>query len=404
MQNGIHWDNPDAKSYLDELGGSKSGAYAYLNDAQPEIRKHLPAGTKYLASGEDIDEFLRKDVDCSVAKVVRGCHKLDVDGMVDVIPTEMNITGRENVRDAIFSVLDAARNPEVKSFVEYESGETFHGDIGVLVQDFCGRERGSIIEHPHQKGVFRICHVTPVLGSTILDLDEGLFDEHGQLVPRTVIDQNRDDKDKQFISLSLTQRIIQLYRLVRDAGLMPASHSFQMEFGVHHKTREIMFYQSRLFRPFLPKADFDLLDLDIPGRHLTHPTFQFDSFGLTSAEGEELSVAELNQESVDHYKDDSKIAYGYNAYEHRCSTPLNVQPRNLHAFLPYGYQILEHGYYRWMKKAPIALVGVRRTLADRERHPHVYGNLELPVQDIDEPIQIRIISNGISGLVARIDD
>lgn len=357
-----------------------------------------------MASGEDIDEFLRKGVDYSVPKVVRGCHRLDVDGMVDVIPTEINITGKENVRDVIFTVLNAAQDSGVKSFIEYESGETFYGDIGVLVQDFCGPERGSIIEHPHQKGVFRICHAIPVLGSGIPDLSEGLFDSHGKEIARTVLERNRDDKDKQCVSLSLVQRIIQLYRLVRDAGLMPPSHSFQMEFGVHDKTREIMFYQSRLFRPFLPKADFDLLDLNISGRHPTYRTFQFDSFGLTSAEGEELSVAELNQESVDCYKDQPKMAYGYNAYGDRCSTSLNVQPHNLHAFLPYGYQILEHGYYRWMKKAPIVSVGVRRQLADKERHPHVYSRLELPVQDICERIRIRIISNGISGLVSRIDD
>lgn len=404
MQDSLNWDNPDAKTYLDELGGSKSGAHAYLNDAEPELQKHLPSGAKYCASGEDIDKFLKKGLDYSIPKIVRGCHRFDVNGMVDVIPTEINITGKENVRAAILSVLNTAQDPEVKSFVEYESGETFHGDIGVLVQDFCGRERGSIIEHPHQKGIFRICHVVPVWGSGSPILEEGVFDEQGQEIPRTVVGWRRNNTDEQSIPLHLAQRIIHLYQRIRDTGLMPSSHSFQMEFGVHNKTKEIMFYQSRLFRPFSPKADFDPVNLDIPGRYLTARTFQYDAFGTTSAEGEKLSVAELTQESIAQHKDQQKIAYGYNAYGNRYSTPLNVQPHNLHAFLPYGYQILEHGYYRWMQKAPIALAGIRRKLADHDRHPHPYGNLESPVQNIDEQIKIRIISNGISALIARIDD
>ncbi len=404
MSNEVSWDNANAEMYLRELGGSKPGAYGYLQDTQPHLHGHLPTGTKFLESGEDIDRFL-KGYDCNVPKVVRGCHWKDVSGMVDVVPTEIDVLGKESVRENIFKVLDAAQDKDVKSFVEYESGEKFHGDIGVLVQDFCGSERGSIIEHPHQKGVFRICHVMPIWGSRRTDLEEAVFDEQGREIPRTVVERTRNSHDgDQSISANLAERIIRLYRNVQDSGLMPSSHSFQMEFGVHDRSGEIMFYQSRLFRPYSPRADFDPLEFD-GGKALTPHTFRFDAFGITSDEGEELSVAELDSAFVDKYQNAQKMAYGYNAYGNRCSTSLDVRPHNLRAFLPYGFQILEHGYYRWMQKAAIALVGVRRGFADRSRHPHIYGEeLDLPVQEIDEQVRIRVISNGVSGVVARIED
>lgn len=401
----IHWEEPLAHEYLTELGGSKSGAYAYLDDTQPVLRPHLPSGTKYLAPEDNVEKFLDK-IDYSKPKIVRGCHPLDVFGMVDVIPTQIDVRGREAVRQAVYDLLGWTRkNREARSFIEYESGQPFDGKVGILVQDFCGKVRGSIIQHPHERELYRIGHVAPAfIGDEIVDEDN--CDGTGNVIEQFHFMRNKNDPKKFKKTPShekeITKRIIQLYRKIQESGLMPASHSFQMEFGQEDDTGEIKFYQARLFKPFQPMADFDLNDLDLEGKwSVTSP---YNAFGITSPEGSEIMHrAELTKEFINRRKKERQVVYAHNAYEHRQTTPLDVQPRNIYGFLPYQHHcILEHGYYRWSQKAPVTLVGAGSQM------PGVFWGSDKnpfyePVQKINQTVRVKLFSNGFRGIIQFVE-
>lgn len=386
----IPWQEARAKEYLLKHGGGKAGAYQYLCDTQPRLLHHLPTGTRYFEPGGDIEKFL-DTVDFRKPKVVRGCHSSDITGMVDVIPTHLRVEGRDNVRFSIQRLLEDVQDPDVRSFIEYESGKPFDGKVGILVQDYCGGERGSIIEHPHERGLYRVARACPVMfGDTIKE--EEVFEASGQALNlmKMAYEDNpeRVYSDREAIAAEEVQKVIRLYRAIYDSGLMPHTHSFQMEYGVNNRTDEILFYQSRLFKPFEERGNFEP-DYDVFEEGRTLP---YLAVGITPKEGIEVQLAELDNEFIAKYREQEQMAYAYN--NQTKSTDLDVQPHNLYAYLPYQHAVLAHGHYRWMQKAQVTLAGIRPFMAKGE-HRKSWE----PLQDIAEEIRLRITSNGIRAVV-----
>lgn len=387
----IHWQESDAEEYLTKLGGSKSGAYQYLFDVSSDFHRHLPTGTRYLAPGDDVEKFLDK-LDYTRSKIVRACHPLDLLGMVDVIPTlRVFQPNRDTVRHAILTLLQDSEDSAIRSFVDYESGATFDGKIGILVQDFCGFERGSIVEHPHQRGLYRIGREYETFSSTT-NLHEEMFVENGGMLDllRMSMQFRGEYKfilEKSTIDSSEVQRVIELYRRVQDSGLMPASHSFQMEYGIDDRTEEVMFFQSRLFRSFQPRAAYDP-EYD---PFTSKQTLPYLTFGITPESGIEMPLAELNADQVERYRAQDQVAYAYDAFRHRHTTQLDVQPRNLGAYFPSQSYILEHGHFRWAQKAPVTLL----TLYNRLRTEWVKRHGQ---EGQTEEMKVKITSNGIRGV------
>lgn len=387
----IQWENSDAKEYLADMGGSKSGAHAFLQDTQPELHDHLPPNTHYLAPGEDVKKFLDK-VSFRNQVVVRGCHALDVTGMVDVVPTEVGVSGREQVRKAIASVLESARSDDVKSYMEYESGMPFDGEIGILVQDYCKGVRGSIIEHPHERGIFRIgSEYDGEVDEMVCDEQGRQFKLFGKIEKRGI----REVKDDFWGARTRAQEVIDFYRMVQESGLMPETHSFQMEFGKEQKTGKLRFFQARLFKPFEPFADFDALE-QFSGDAGVSITNEFGVFGITPPEGSAVMYrAELDREFVDRWRNKENVAYAYNNYGHHEVTALDVQPRNMAAYLPYQpVSVLEHGHFRWMQKAPLSLIGLGRKIPGKDWMP----GPDL-IQNISDVVKLRIVSDGFCGVI-----
>jgi len=381
------WENGTAKEYLDELGGSKSGAYQYLCDAHPELRKHLPTGSRYLPPGGDVENFLKK-LDMSKRKIVRGCHPLDVHGMVDVIYTAVDQRDIRQVRDAIRKILDVAQDPKVHSYMEYESGKPFDGKVGILVQNYYGTERGSIIEHPHEKGTYRVEYVNPSITSKEI-VDTYIADETGKAfdvwVARLAPKTEKLYKNRQDLEPSRMQQIIALYRNIQETGLMPSTHSFQMEYGA--TSNDIMFYQARLFRPYERQAEFsvkvDLRNKDPEG--LTSAVTPYNVFGITPEQGIEFKVVDLTTDVVEEQKGNESLAYRHGAYFHHHSLGLQVQPRNMQAYMPTDESLLEHGHFRWMQKSPLTLGGIR-------------GDDEITrIREVTDDIRVRLCSNGVRG-------
>ena len=407
----IEWQNSEAQRYLDEQEGSKSGAHNFLFDNHPDLRQHLPTDTHYIAPGEGPEPAIAK-MDLSKTKIVRGCHRLDVTGMVDVIPTRV-CGGTEGVRMAIEQVLQGARSKDVRDFVEYESGIPFDGNVGILVQDFNRGESGSVIEHPHKKGAYRIT-VNKLPGANedgYIRMSEKMYDSDGRTLHQYKRYENKcgampsglddlgelpppEDLDRGALSSEDAKKVIELYRRIYETGLMPASHSYQMEFGM--RQNQILFYQSRIFRPFEPAGEFSIEEIEKESGFggLKSDTLIYNSFGITPAEGWELPLGELNTEFIERYAGENRMAYGYNNFCNRQCAPLNVQPRNLAVYMPYQHaNVFEHGHFRWMQKAPVSLIGVRTSLREQK-----LGFTDMTErQSIDEKIRVRVYSNGMQG-------
>lgn len=387
----IHWENAKARRYLMEQGGSKAGSYAFLADTQAELRKHLPSGTVYLAPGEDLGRILER-IDSSRGKIVRACHPLDVFGMVDVIPSEVTVGGSDAAHAAIERVRANSTSEDVAAYVKYETGKPFDRQVGVLIQDHNEGQSGSIIEHPHHRGVYRIAH----------GFSEYTF----------------TDKDRELGPIP--REVLGLYRKIQESGLMPSSHSFQMEWGA--RGGQVLFYQARLFKPYEPPADFDIEELS---RGLDPDYFDvtksFDTFGFTGPEGTEVmhradlspdnstrNPEEMIREFLRLREKEPQVAYAFNTFNNRGSSPLFVQPRNMGAYLPYHPNaILEHGDFRWAQKAPVTLVGMGFRLppqAEKEAIT-VASTIEegRSIQRPTEEIRLKVYSNGTHGMIHFVD-
>ncbi len=401
----LHWQEPKAKQYLEQYNGSKSGTHFFLHDTQPDLRAQLPTNAKYLAPGDDVEQFVRS-LDYSNPKVVRGCHLLDFVGMVDVIDTVKASKGRLAVKKAIDDVLKQAAGEDVKSYVEYESGIPFDGKIGILVEDYYGEERGSIIEHPHMKGIYRVGKVIPTIGFELsrlakiemsnvakYDVDEEVCDVNGRAIDlfNTKHVENIGFKSDQSIKQDEAKKIIELYRKVADSGLIPEGHSFQMEYGINKTTKAPIFYQARLFKPFAERASYDIDVLE------WRKTMPFSTFGITPESGIEVSLAYLDEEGIQYSSSKESVAFAYSASgkNQRGSTTLDIQPKNIEVYLPYQYQLLEHGHYRWLQKAQVSLPSVVRNIEDRlESSIHLAAESE---------IKVKVCSNGIVGGISLVE-
>jgi hypothetical protein len=408
----IEWENSEAQKYLDEQGGSKSGAHAFLFDNHPELRRHLPTDTHYIAPGEDVEKVLSQ-INFDNPKIVRGCHPLDVTGMVDVIPTSIGYNIR-STRMVIESIFRSAQEKEVRDYVGYESGNPFDGNIGLLIQDYNRGDRGTVIEHPHRRGAYRISvnrlpdaegyprtseKMYAEDGSTLRQYS--YYDDSNERKPSSLDDLEElpppEDLDSGALSSEEAKKVIGLYRKIVATGLMPASHSYQMEFGI--KQNEILFYQSRVFRPFQTASDLDIdaLQMSFAGRK-HKKTLTYDTFGITPAEGWELNLAELNDEFIARYADEKHMAYAYNNFAHKQTAPLSARPENLMVYMPYQHlNVLGHGHFRWMQKAPVSLIGARRGLINDD------GEDMFRRPGINEKIRIRVYSNGLQGLAVVVE-
>lgn len=309
--------------------------------------------------------------------------------------------GRLAVKEAIENVLEQALSEDVKSFIEYESGVPFDGKIGILVEDYYGEERGSIIEHPHMRGIYRVGKVTPTIYFNVAqttvgkyNVDEEICDVSGRAIDQfaTVANDSIGFKSSQSIEQDEARKVIELYRKVADSGLIPESYSFQMEYGIDKTTKEPIFYQARLFKPFIERANYnrDDVDWDFNG------TMQFNAFGITPKEGIETRLAYLDEDGIKHSSDKGAVAFAYSASgkNQRGSTTLDIQPENMEVYLPYQYQLLEHGHYRWLQKAPVILTPVVTRLEDKlDSSIHCAA---------EEEVKVKVWSNGIVGGISLI--
>lgn len=175
--------------------------------------------------------------------------------------------------------------------------------------------------------------------------------------------------------------VIAMYRSLKDAGFNPESHSFQMEFGINQldKKRPCL-YQARIFRPFAPRADFDL-------RRADYGT----GLGVTNKDGEKFSLHSLLYGENNNLKH-PKAFYNHSAGQSLC---LDFQPEHASAYAaPNALDILDHGDYRWIQKIPLFVNG---------RFEHGAPEVRELEQDGKE-FDVRIKSNGQAASIEFLND
>ncbi|MBW2982214.1 hypothetical protein KY343_05015 [Candidatus Woesearchaeota archaeon] len=343
--------------YIQKYGG-KAGGFFFLRDLGG-FEKHLPPLLTYVGKDEEysedqVPEYFPK-------AIVRGSHKNDHLGLVDIIKT-LYTGDNFNLGGSIERIREHANSPEVISYNNYE-GQEYDGKISILVQLFNQGTRGSMIEHPHKRGLYLVDFVdSTVLGDRVID--------------NYVVDQEKMIYEVNPSLLNITEdiihEVIKLYKKVRESGFIPEDYTFQMEFGLNREsfTEEkelVLFYQARPFKKF-EEPTFEL------DKH-----WKYNCYGMTPEEGIVLPVAKTDhQVGVNDIKE--PFAWIVENITHKMSP--HCQPRNMKAFLPIGGRVdsLEHNTYRWIRKADISITS-----------PYI----EAKLRSFKTGDKIRIRSNGI---------
>lgn len=323
----------DRLDYLKEYGG-KGGCWFYHRDKGKFERHLLPM--KYIQRGADASAAIEEYPQDFPDRIVRGTHPNDYEGLVDILMTVKSVRSRGALRRAIADIGDAAMDEHVFSYNDYE-GQEYDGKVGIMIQlQNPGYQRGSMVEHPHERETFLIDFV-----------DESY--EGGSVIYRAVVKGNDIKLYGRGIHDETIHNVVRLYRKVMEGGFIPEEESFQMEFGLNYRLEnkdEVLLYQARPFKRF-ENASFKISPSG---------SSNYDCFGITSPEGVKLRAVKTRT-SLGHGVNEINEPFAM-MVDNPGRMPAFVQPRNMVAFLPNGPRAnsLEHNNYRWLRKAEVSIM------------------------------------------------
>lgn len=354
------------QEYIKKYGG-KAGAWFYLRDFGGFERHLLPL--VYLDANRDFSAIEEEFPTTFPKKIVRATHPNDYEGLVDILITHENIQHIQSLKDSINVVRKEAKLENVISYNAYE-GQPYDGNVGIMVQPQNDGVRGSIVEHPHERGTYLIDFVDPLLFRDETAIDRVLVIGDDVDNKRAYI---RKAKDNQ-----LVMKVIELYKKVQQTNFVPQSFSFQMEYGVNkgfEDKDEVLFYQARPFKRF-EKADYRISGTFLP----------YECFGITPKDGVILPVVKtFNGEGVNNINEPFALI----VQNTTTSMKAWVQPRNMKAFLPIGNRVntLEHNTYRWIRKAEVSITA---------------PVMQFELEKLSTGDRVKIVSDGINYEFERI--
>ncbi len=337
--------NPN--DYIQKYGG-KAGGYFYLKDLGGFEKHLLPA--VYLAAGQEVSE-IEKDVEPLFSHsgkiIARGTHPGDHEGLVDVLRTEAQIKTSEELVKKVEVIRGLAKHELILAYAQYENSG-YDGNIGILIQAMnTSRRRGSMVEHPHEKGTYIVDIVEEDRYQDNVDCIESLAVRDGKLwsfdkfVPFNEFSFMYPDK---LITEKELESIIELYKAVRKTNFISPDISFQMEFGLQNDA-PVLFYQARPFKKF-EESTFTLKEFN-----------RYECFGMTPEEGLILPIIKTPAGRTDKVNN-QKEPFAW--FQEMWAAPTNpsCQPKNMSVYVALHENrksMLEHNVYRWIRKADVSI-------------------------------------------------
>lgn len=355
--------------HLFEGGGSKAGAHSFLRENRPQLEGNLPAGTVHYVPGEGSKDHLLGSLDGTYPKIVRMCHLMDVEYLINSVPSVVAET-REQVSEAVDKILRFAESPEFKAYFEYDIGGAYDGKMSVLVQDWCGPKKGSILEHPHQRGIYRISHVSPVSEMHTMVTEDVCRDDGKPFDLDAMRGKNpRDVVLNQSTSHHAGEngKIISLYRQVAESGMLSPNISFQMEYGISSSEGKVMCYQVRPFHRFETPIPMDMSSLNGARvtRYMTNP---YNCFGVCPEGVGPMPISSLFSHHMVGGETPARIAYQYSVGGNSfVDLPLTGVPRNMAAYMTEDTAALGRRHFRFMQKSKVTFLGIpKKRMEDLE--------------------------------------
>ncbi len=310
-------------------GGSKLEITRALIESGADIP--IPRSTwKYY--GQNLDSILPEFERMKKPVIVRGSHKNDYQGFIDVIPTIKDVHNIRQLEDAVKYIEQIMLIPDVKVHCE-DWKQDYTPEVHILLQEQSPSSSiGSMIRHPHTRRV----HIEYMnLGNS--NKKYANVTENGE-IENNILSES-EEKIKQMVDI---------YKKLEATGLLNETYSHHVEFGID----PLSFFQARAFKKYEPAKDFE-----IPDSEYEVTIHSRECFGITPPEGISLpffcSHYEINPQKADITQPYGLVVYG--RFEE--SPPRGIKFGNIMAFCsPHtdaGY--LFHGNYRMMKKSRFSL-------------------------------------------------
>ncbi|MBT4376631.1 hypothetical protein HOD29_04620 [archaeon] len=325
--------------------------------------------------GESRDKLISDFNKMKKPVIVRGSHKNDNHGFIDVVPTVKYVRSVSDLEEAIDEIEFVVASEDVKRHSK-DWEQSYTPEVHILMQEQSGPIAGSMIRHPHDKDQLRIQYrdrgdeATPVSSSFVFGKDHFYNDSWLGISDKKI------------------NELIEMYEKLENSGILDNNWSYQIEFGLN----PLFFYQARPFKKFEKAGDFKIprrLDSDFPYIHGN------DSFGVTSEKGlnlpfvfaESVDVASINPSLFD-----KEEPYALSLFDRLTDTPsIENNFGNLKFFdsRAQGHNSLFHGNYRLMKKADFSLIAPYISNVDNMSREEIAKEFETS----------RFFSNGLEGIV-----
>lgn len=326
--------------HLIDRGGSKLEITRLLLEQGVDIPIPRSAWKYY---GQTLDSVLRDFNSFRKPVIVRGSHRNDYHGFVDVLPTIKGVFTLSELEAAIKRIEAAAASNDVQVHCE-DWGQPYTPEVHVLIQEqSTSKYVGSMLRHPHT-------------GDISIQYFELVQDGRAWASDAWVSEKGIDTLDSKNVPISEIEEIVRFYQTIESSGVVDNQFAQHVEFGM----MPLNFYQARPFKRFENAKSFRVprpTDETIP--YIVSNT----CFGLTDEKG-----IEINFDAADpiesRFCNDFDIGKGREEYgfilthKTRRSFPVGKRFGNIRVYCTPSTSgaFLVHPDYRLMKKSDFSVV------------------------------------------------
>src|SRR3989344_7789519 len=329
-----------------EVGGGKLEGVKALEQAGFPVPK-----SRYLYHGDLTNPKLLEACFADLAKplIVRGSHPNDWHGYIDVLPTYKNIRSDAQLEESFRNIQRAAASDALRQHAS-DWDQSFSPEVHILVQEQSPSPvSGSMLRHPHILGRIDMNFVDRVKHA-----QRGVLQSPPAF--SYAIKRTSGKLDYGLSGVDVTQQEIEyamrVYGDVETSGLLDNGWVYQMEIGLS----PFFIYQLRPFKRKEPARNFKIPNItDLKGPYI----FSSLTFGITPPEGIGLNFAVHTFEDVAKGElNPPKGKYGLllvSETQNSLATGMRIGDLSVfHTMRGLGSAYLEHGDYRFLKKAEYA--------------------------------------------------